>query len=52
MFADGIDLLGPEGPSRIICAQPGERDEIRAMLTAKGVNTIAGKPIHDVVISN
>lgn len=51
MFADGIDLLGPEGPSRIICAHAGERDEIRAMLTAKGVSTIAGKPIHDVVIS-
>ncbi|WP_285480218.1 hypothetical protein [Amycolatopsis sp. NBRC 101858] len=49
MFADGIDLLGPEGPSRILCQSKMQRDEIRTMLTAKGVTTIAGKPIKEVV---
>ncbi|MDQ7808399.1 hypothetical protein Q5425_32090 [Amycolatopsis sp. A133] len=51
MFADGIDLLGPEGPSRILCSNTTQRDEIRAMLQVKGVTSIAGKPIEEVVIA-
>ncbi|RSD10283.1 hypothetical protein [Amycolatopsis eburnea] len=51
MFADGIDLLGAEGPSRILCSNTTQRDEIRAMLQAKGVTAIAGKPIEEVVIA-
>ncbi|MFD8493306.1 hypothetical protein [Amycolatopsis sp. NPDC059657] len=49
MFGDGIDLLGAEGPSRIICNSHTQRKEIHAMLTAKGVTHIAGKPIDDVL---
>lgn len=49
MFADGIDLLGDEGPSRIFCANGTQCDELRNMLQAKGVSTIAGKPIEEVV---
>lgn len=50
MFSDGIDLLGPEGPSRISCGSETLRDELRSMLSAKGVMHIAGKPIDDVVV--
>lgn len=49
MFADGIDLLGPEGPSRILCNNTSQRDEIRTMLQAKGITAIAGKPVEEVV---
>jgi hypothetical protein len=49
MFADGIDLLGAEGPSRVLCHNTTQRDEIRTMLLAKGVTTIAGKPIEEVI---
>jgi hypothetical protein len=50
MFADGIDLLSPEGPSRILCGTAAQRDQIRTMLVTKGVTAIAGKPIEEVVI--
>ncbi|UMP06678.1 hypothetical protein [Amycolatopsis sp. EV170708-02-1] len=49
MFGDGIDLLGAEGPSRILCDSKTQRDEIHAMFTAKGITHIAGKPIDDVL---
>ncbi|MEV4147721.1 hypothetical protein AB0J40_28915 [Amycolatopsis sp. NPDC049691] len=49
MFADGIDLLGPEGPSRILCSNTSQRDEVRTMLQAKDITAIAGKPIEEVV---
>ncbi len=49
MFADGIDLLGPEGPSRILCSSTTQRDEIRTMLHSKGIVDIAGKPIEEVI---
>ncbi|WP_216216878.1 hypothetical protein [Amycolatopsis aidingensis] len=49
MFGDGIDLLGDEGPSRIHCTSEEQRAEIHAMLTAKGVTHIAGKPIDSVL---
>ncbi|MFD2462702.1 hypothetical protein ACFSYJ_29115, partial [Amycolatopsis samaneae] len=37
MFGDGIDLLGPEGPSRILCVSTKQRNDLHAMLTAKGI---------------
>ncbi|MER6792419.1 hypothetical protein [Amycolatopsis mediterranei] len=49
MFADGIDLLGAEGPSRILCKNTAQRDEIKALLHGKSVASIAGKPIEEVV---
>ncbi|NBH06035.1 hypothetical protein [Amycolatopsis sp. SID8362] len=49
MFGDGIDLLGSEGPSRILCENAAQRNEIKTFLNAKGVTTIAGKPIEEVV---
>ncbi|WP_410599805.1 hypothetical protein [Amycolatopsis sp. lyj-90] len=49
MFGDGIDLLGAEGPSRILCESKAQREEIQAMFTAKGITHIAGKPIDDVL---
>ncbi|MFI7114946.1 hypothetical protein [Amycolatopsis sp. NPDC049868] len=49
MFGDGIDLLGGEGPSRILCDSKTQRDEIQATFAAKGVTHIAGKPIGEVL---
>ncbi|MFE5564742.1 hypothetical protein ACFQ68_07090 [Amycolatopsis japonica] len=49
MFGDGIDLLGAEGPSRILCDSKTQRDEIQAMFAAKGITHIAGKPIDEVL---
>ncbi|MFC4083490.1 hypothetical protein [Amycolatopsis samaneae] len=49
MFGDGIDLLGLEGPSRILCVSTKQRNDLHAMLTAKGVTHIAGKPLDDVL---
>ncbi|MEV7038350.1 hypothetical protein [Amycolatopsis sp. NPDC051061] len=49
MFGDGIDLLGAEGPSRILCKNAAQRNEIKALLHAKGISSIAGKPIEEVV---
>ncbi|WP_410633862.1 hypothetical protein [Amycolatopsis sp. cmx-4-83] len=49
MFGDGIHLLGREGPSRILCRNASQRNEIKTLLRAKGVTTIAGRPIEEVV---
>ncbi|MFI6031369.1 hypothetical protein [Amycolatopsis magusensis] len=51
MFGDGIDLLGPGGPSRIMCGSKSARNTLHALLTAKGVTEIAGKPLDDVLKS-
>ncbi|MFF1611397.1 P-loop NTPase fold protein [Amycolatopsis sp. NPDC058278] len=36
-------------PSRILCKNTAQRDEIKTLLHAKGVTSIAGKPIEEVV---
>ncbi|WP_430787164.1 hypothetical protein [Actinoplanes sp. G11-F43] len=49
MFRDGIDLLGAEAPSRIVCSSQKERASILKLLTAKGVTHLRGRPIDQVV---
>lgn len=49
MFKHGIDLLGSEAPSRIICNSPGQRHEVLECLAAKGITHLAGKPVTEVV---
>lgn len=49
MFRDGIDLLGAEAPSRIVCSGTTERASILKLLTAKGITHLRGRPIDQVV---
>lgn len=49
MFRHGIDLLGAEAPSRIICTSAKQRQQVLEQLTAKGITHLAGQPIAQVV---
>lgn len=49
MFRNGLDLFGAEAPSRIICSSSDERDKILTLLEDKGITTLGGKPVANVV---
>ncbi|MET7296871.1 hypothetical protein ABZS79_33050 [Streptomyces griseoloalbus] len=49
MFRNGIDLLGAEAPSRIVCHTAAERNSILASLTSRGITQLGGKPVEDVL---
>jgi hypothetical protein len=50
MFRHGIDLIhGPTAPSRIICATPTERDNIRAHLAERGITHIGKRTVEEVI---
>ncbi|MFD7900507.1 hypothetical protein [Streptomyces sp. NPDC059743] len=49
MFGNGIDLLGAEAPSRIVCASAGERQTILASFASRGITELGGKPVEDVL---
>lgn len=49
MFRDGIDLLGAEAPSRIVCSGATERASILKLLTDRGITHLRGRPIDQVV---
>ena len=49
MFRGGLDLLGAEAPSRIVCKSAGERKKILASFSARGINELGGKPVEDVL---
>ncbi|MEU6352154.1 hypothetical protein ABZ896_22940 [Streptomyces sp. NPDC047072] len=49
MFGNGIDLLGTEAPSRIVCKSAGERSTILASFAARGITELGGKPVEDVL---
>ncbi|GAB1646816.1 hypothetical protein [Krasilnikovia sp. MM14-A1259] len=49
MFREGIDLLGAEAPSRIVCSGAGERAQILKLLTDRGITELRGRPIDQVV---
>jgi hypothetical protein len=49
MVRHGLDLLGAEAPSLIRCANATQRHEVLAVLKAKGVTHLAGRPVADVV---
>ncbi|RLU82045.1 hypothetical protein CTZ27_31320 [Streptomyces griseocarneus] len=49
MFRNGIDLLGAEAPSRIVCHTSGERKKILASFEARGITELGGKPVEDVL---
>jgi hypothetical protein len=49
MFGNGIDLLGAEAPSRIVCTSAGERQKILASFASRGITELRGKPVEDVL---
>jgi hypothetical protein len=49
MFRGGLDLLGAEAPSRIVCKSAGERKKILASFSARGITELGGKPVEDVL---
>ncbi|WP_159045397.1 hypothetical protein [Streptomyces sp. H036] len=49
MFRNGIDLLGAEAPSRIVCHTAAERSSILASFSARGITHLGGKPVEDVL---
>lgn len=49
MFRNGIDLLGDQAPSRIVCGSAALRSKVIAALSARGVTHLAGRPIEEVV---
>ncbi len=49
MFRHGIDLLGAEAPSRILCGSATERAQVLSVLQAKGITHLGGKPIQEIV---
>ncbi|MFF4534024.1 hypothetical protein ACFY1P_32745 [Streptomyces sp. NPDC001407] len=49
MFRNGIDLLGAEAPSRIVCKSASERTQILASLSSRGITELGGKPVEDVL---
>ncbi|MGP3690777.1 hypothetical protein ACTVZO_39920 [Streptomyces sp. IBSNAI002] len=49
MFRDGIDLLGAEAPSRIVCHQAHQRTALLESFKARGITHLGGKPVEDVV---
>ena len=51
MFANGLDLLGAEAPTLIRCRNNAERQQILSALAARGISTLGGRPVTDVVQS-
>jgi hypothetical protein len=52
MFRDGLDLLGAEAPSRIVCEYAHERTALLESFKARGITHLGGKPVEDVVKSS
>ena len=48
MFRDGLDLLGADAPSKIICSNTTQRNEILAILKQQGIKELGGKPVTEV----
>jgi hypothetical protein len=49
MFRDGIDLLGAEAPSRVLCGSADTRDKLLKFFADKKITHLGGKPVTDVV---
>ena len=49
MFRHGVDLLGAEAPTLIRCKSAAERTSVLKLLGQRGITTLGGKPIEEVV---
>ena len=50
MFRDGLDLLGVDAPTKVVCSNATERDAVRKLLKAQGITEMGGKPVDDVIV--
>jgi hypothetical protein len=49
MLRNGIDLLGAEAPSTILCGSPAQRTKILDLFKTRGITQLRGKPVSEVV---
>ena len=49
LFRNGIDLTGSEAPDHIRCSSTAQRDQVLAVLDAKGISTLGGRSVKEVV---
>lgn len=49
MFRDGIDLLGAEAPTSIVCGGAAERAKVLELLGQLGVHELGGRAVEEVV---
>lgn len=50
IFSDGLDLLGDDAPSKVVCASATERDKLRQFLKDRGVTHLGAKAVDEVVV--
>jgi hypothetical protein len=50
MFKHGIDLLGAEAPTKIVCGSAKERSSILSLLKARGIDKLGGRSVEEVVV--
>ena len=50
MFRHGIDLLGAEAPTKIVCGSATERGKVLAMFKARGIDMLGGRKVEEVVV--
>ena len=44
MFRDGLDLLGVDAPSKVVCTSAAERDAIRKLIKSQGIKELGWRP--------
>ncbi len=49
MFRHGIDLLGGEAPTKIVCGSAGERTKMLATFKARGIDKLGGRSVEEMV---
>jgi hypothetical protein len=49
MFRHGIDLLGAEAPTKIVCGSATERTKVLTMFKARGIEKLGGRKVEEVV---
>jgi hypothetical protein len=49
MFRHGLDLLGAEAPSRIVCSSSKQRQQLLSLFADRGITHLGGKPVDQIV---
>jgi rhodanese-related sulfurtransferase len=52
MFRDGLDLLGADAPSKVVCQNTTQRDAVLAILKKQGIKELGGKSIDKVIVTH
>lgn len=51
MFNDGIDLIGDDAPSKVVCTSAAERDAVRKLLAERGITHLGTRPVAEVIVA-